>query len=477
MTAMAQSRKTIIICGDGLAGLMTARALDAALSDAFRIILVSVPEPHQEIVYGSTTSPTAYEFLRMLELSEPVLFTRTSTSFCWGTQYRNWPGATPAWMQCHHQPFPALAGVPLQHHLTRNQRDLSPLLISAAAAGQGKFAHPPEDRTHPLSRAEYGYQFSASEWGRLLKAQLSQTRVELKSGPIGNVLKENGEISKLVLAAGETLAGDMYIDCTGAERTLLSSLNVAFEAARRLRVQSQIQPVQGLGPPCKIVEANATGWRSQTHLQNSVSQIIVTAETDAQAPGAYTIGRVSEAWTGNCVAIGASAATQDPLTVAPMVMLQRDIERLLELIPVGSDAAVERNEFNRRFEDDVTHSGLFSDAFYLNVRDEIDPFWTVANAASTSDKLNRKRTQFESRGVLAKYDLEPFNDEDWIVLHHGLGHRAKRYDLQIESVSQAEMDQQLDLMAGAIEQTVSRMPPHHMYVSNMKRYFEKQQYA
>ena len=474
---MAQSEKTIIICGDGLAGLMTARALDIALSDAVRIVLITAPEPHHEIVYGSTTSPTAYEFLRTLELSEPVLFTNTSTSFCWGTHYRNWPNATLDWIQCYHQPFPLLAGVPLQHRLTRNQRPLSPLLISAVAASQGKFAHPPEDKGHPLSRAEYGYQFSATEWGALIRSQLSQTRVEVISSPVESVTTNNGEITQLLVASSEALIGDIYIDCTGAERTLITSLDVDFVATRKLRVQSQTQPGRGLGPPCKIVEANAAGWRSQTHLQNSVFQMMVTAETDEQATGAYEIGRVNNAWEGNCVAIGASAAPQDPLTVAPMVMLQRDIERLLELIPVGPDATVERNEFNRRFEDDVTHCGLFSDAFYFDVDDRTDPFWSTSNAASASDKLDRKKTQFESRGVLAKYDLEPFNDEDWTVLHHGLGHRAKRYDLQIESVSQAEIDQQLNTMARVIEQTVSRMPPHHVYVGNMKRYFEKQKYA
>ena len=37
------------------------------------------------------------------------------------------------------------------------------------------------------------------------------------------------------------------------------------------------------------------------------------------------------------------------------------------------------------------------------------------------DKLKRKITQFESRGVILQYDLEPFNNEDWTQIHLGMG--------------------------------------------------------
>lgn len=474
---MTHSEKTIIVCGDGLAGLMTTLALTRSLGDTHRIVLIAEPEPLQRVVYGSTTAPAAYDFLRMLGLNEPSLFMGTSTSFAWGTEYNNWPGATTKWVQCHHQPFPILAGVPLQHHLTRNKRALSPLLIGAVASTKGKFAHPPEDKAHPLSRAEYGYQFSALEWSHLIRTALSGVRAEIVNEKIASVEAEDGEISGLVLNSGETVSGDLYLDCTGVDRKLFSALGVPFEQSRELLIQSREQQVRGLGPPYRVVEANASGWRSQTHLQNSVLQLSVTDAQSADEGDAYPVGRVQDGWTGNCIALGASAASQEPLTSGPMVMLQRDIERLLDLIPTGSDTTVERKEFNRRFNDDVAHAAMFTDAFYQGVSESHDRFWQAAHEAAQSAKLNRKTTQFKSRGVLAKFDLEPFNDEDWIVLHYGLGHQAKRYDLQAENASKSDIDQQLNSMTIAIEQTVTRMPPHEVYVNNMKRYFEKQKYA
>lgn len=473
---MAQAVRKIIVCGGGLAGLLTARALSMGLSKDTQITLISSAERQHNIVYGSTTEPTAYEFLRNLDLSEPVLFTKTSTSFSWGTQYRNWPGAPVDWIQCHQQPFPILSGVPLQHHLTRNNRPLSPLMIAAAAAIEGKFAHPPEDRAHPLSRAEYGYQFSANEWARLVREDLIDSRIQSVTAAIKTIQIKRGEVTGIELASGETISGDLYIDCTGMERRLFERLDLEFSVSRTLNVIARNLVAQGLGAPCKTVEATQTGWRSQTHLQNSVLQLRVEDDHEANEDNTVKIGQVREAWVGNCVAVGASAATQDPLTSAPMVMLQRDIERLLELIPVGSDFSVERKEFNRRFENDVAHTGLFASAFY-HKRGDPSSFWAKASDSAFSEKLHRKTIQFKSRGVLAKYDLEPFNDEDWTILHHGLGHQAQRFDLQVESANRSAIDQQLNAMARDIEQTVARMPPHHVYVNNMKRYFEKQKYA
>ena len=474
---MQRSEFKIVICGGGLAGLMTVLALRGALSSDYQITLIDEgQDANDDIVYGSVTLPTAYDFLRGLGLDEPFLFSRSATSFSFGTHYVEWPGTEMDWVQCHHQILPLIAGIPLQHHLTRNQQRLAPLLVSGVAARQGKFAHPPDDPSNPLSRAEYGYQFSVREWVRLLAEKVANTNVLRHAAEITSVQADDSGVSYVDLASGETLSADLFIDCTGPRRKLTAAANGAFSVTRKFSVAHSVQPTSQLGPPCRRVTASPNGWSGQTYLQNAVHTLSVQTETGMADAITCMLGSSDAAWKGNVVSIGAAASVLDPLTPGPMVMLQRDIERLLDLIPVARSFEMEQREFNRRFKDDVAHTNTFADAFYLKTSSDT-PFWTTAEEAARTPDLVRKITQFESRGVLAKYDLEPYNDEDWTILHHGLGRRATRYDLQTEGTAKPDIDEQLNGMSRAIEQLVARMPPHHVYVTNMKRYFEKQNYA
>ncbi|MEL7453673.1 MAG: tryptophan 7-halogenase, partial [Pseudomonadota bacterium] len=409
-------------------------------------------------------------------LDEPVLFTRSATAFSFGTHYLDWPGATKDWVQCHHQILPVLEGVPLQHHLTRNQRSLAPLLISGMAAQQGRFAHPPEDKANPLSRAEYGYQFCAREWRNLLDASVTASRIFRYRSQIERVEMGEPGITDLVLTSGESVTGDLFVDCTGVARKLTAAVGVPFNAKRTIAVHQSSQPSDQLGPACRRVQATPQGWTSQTFLQNAVHTLSVQAPSDAFDALSVELGGLESAWQDNAVSIGGAASVHDPLTPGPMVALQRDIERLLDLVPVSEAFGMEQREFNRRYKDDSEHTAMFASAFYATDTHDT-AFWNDAKSSAQSSGLARKLTQFSSRGVLAKYDLEPFNDEDWTILHHGLGQHAARYDLQAESAPKAEIDRQLDGMSRAIEQLVTRMPPHHLYVANMKRYFEKQKYA
>ena len=475
---MSHSQKTLVVYGDGLAGLIAATALAGRLSAAYRIVLIADQRSvESDFLYGGVTSPTGYDFYRGLGLDEPTLFLKSATAFSFGTYYRQWPAAEGDWVQSHHQPLPVIAGVPLHHHLSRHKRSMAPLLVSTQAAAQGKFAHPPEDPSVPLSRAEYGYQFSADEWRRMLATLLRRSRVEICEDAVEKIDVCDGEISGLTLVGGARLQADLYVDASGPSRRLMAALGVPYQGVRSVKARFRRQAVEGLGPACRLVTGSENGYVSQTHLQGAIESISI-AESDSTPAGIGAlncqIGRLETAWSGNCLAIGHAASVLDPVTPAPMMLLQRDIERLLDLIPIGPDHAPERREFNRRFENDATHTGMFGDALYQTKADLDSDYWRQAKRAGDTAGLRRKIAQFEHRGVLVRFDLEPFNDEDWLILHHGMGRRPIRYDLQVKRAPKADVVSELDSMTRAIEQMVSRLPPHDLYVSNMKRYLEKQ---
>ncbi|MEL6726879.1 MAG: tryptophan 7-halogenase [Pseudomonadota bacterium] len=469
----------IVVCGDGLAGAMTALSLVNGLPETHSVHYVRTGRDEQmDALYGSVTAPTAYDFLRTLGLDEPSLFMRSGTTFCYGTSYQKWPGDH-SWMQGHMQPFHTIAGVPLVHHLTRGSAALEPILVSAQAALHGRFAHPPEDPNVPLSRAEYGYQFSVSDWTDLLDQLIRKSRVTAHTAQFAETLVDAAGTSSIRLQNGDTLKGDLIVDCSGSQRSVIGKTDSTYVSSRSIRASVQSTPSSQLGWPYRLVQSNQRGWTSQTHLQGKIETLSIQAPNDAEREDGLdaSLGHLDAAWRRNCVAIGQAACTLEPLTPAPMMLLQRDIERLLELIPVSDDLETERREFNRRFTDDVAHAALFQDAFYVLPDVPEHEFWQSAAQAAPSAKLKRKLAQFENRGVLVRFDLEPFNDEDWTILHFGMGRRPRNYDLQVEQIGVEESLKQIGQLKNAIAQMVPRMPPHHLYVANMKKYFEKQNYA
>ncbi|MFN3211761.1 MAG: tryptophan 7-halogenase [Henriciella sp.] len=463
---------TIVVCGGGLAGHMAALYLSIRLGRARRLVLLpDAGTSEHDGMYGSVTAPNGYEFFRLLGLDEPRLIQQSATSYSFGTHFRAWPAPNREWVQCHHAPLAGVKGVAFQDHLTRQKLDLQTLLVSAAAARAGVFAHPPQDPRIPLSRAEYGYQFDPAELAGLLAGRIPSADINVVSGEIADVTVSNGSIEALTLSSGDRITGGLFLDCSGPSRLLLSALPSAFEAERSVSAERESTPSETLGGSARLLEATDTGWAATTYLQDRSVRLYIS---DADHGNGVEIGRVPEAWTGNCVGIGHAAYVIEPLTPAPLMLLQADLERLIELIPVAPNMQMERQEYNRRFDNDVLHAGLFQSALFTGLNPPTSPYWQTVVACAPSEALDRKISQFEHRGGLVRYDLEPFDDADWLILHNGMGRKPSQYDRQANGTPQDVMNKQFAGLQNSIQQVVSRMPSHHDYVLNLKRYLAKQ---
>lgn len=477
---MTSSRKSIVVCGGGLAGNMTAISLANSLGEDYRIIQIREPAASREdVLYGGVTDPGGYNFLRNLGLDEPALLLKSATSFSYGTHFRRWLSSQ-SWMQCHHSPFPTLSGIPLRHLLSRAKIPLEPLLVSAQAALAGRFAHPPADPNVVLSRAEYGYQFDVTEWTALLDRRVSECRTQGINASIKSVEVEDGRLTAIQLDTGETVVADLFIDASGPSRHCALAAGGLFQSCRTISVRSAIKAADQVGPPCRAIEADQLGWTATTFLQNAEHTLHVgAADGNGHAPPDFSIelGGLTDAWVSNCVAIGHAASVFEPLTPAPMMMLQRDIERLLELIPVRPDMTMERREFNRRYRQDMAHTTVFHNAILRSDYSPTSSYWREVSSEAQSEKLERKIAQFTNRGVLTSYDLEPFNDEDWTIAHLGMGRAPRQYDRQVNRVPEEQAEHYLTQIKCSIQQLVPKMPPHHIYVAKLKQYLEKQNHV
>ncbi len=471
----------IAVCGGGLAAYMTAAALSRHLPPGCRLTLIVTDEnPAADIFYGSVTTPSAYNFNLSIGLSEPALLRGSTTAFSWGTHYQAWGSEGSDWVQGFQLPLPVLHGVQFHQYLVRQGKEaLEPYLVSSTAARRGAFAHPPETAGHPLARAEYGYQFAPAAYSDLLSSVLDRSRLSIIKASLTAVDCVAESVRQVRLSDGQSISADLFVDCTGAEGVLISRLEAGITGDRRLGAVMTESPAETLGSAVRSLTGRSFGWQAVTPLQGACAKLTmyavededaaVAAHGDAPDTSAHAVfGCRSAAWAGNCVAIGQAAALLDPLTPAPMMLLQRDVERLLSLIPMSGDMAIERREFNRQFDNDYTHAELFSSALMAPASTDAGAYWR--DVPRPDEKLDRKIAQFLSRGVLVSYDLEPFTPEDWLILHYGMGRRPERHDRLADAPPDDQVRAYLSDLRSRIEAAARSLPDHHSYMVNLKRY-------
>lgn len=463
----------VLVCGDGLAARMALAALARQLPPSIAILWARAGgQQGSDLFYGNVTGPSAYAFNLTAGVDERRLTLDSRTVFSWGTRYAEW-GAVRSWMQSFALPFPVIDGVQFHHYLgLAGAGGIDPFVAGLQAARRGVFVHPPRaganGAPHPLSRAEYGYQFDAEDYARLFEVP---ERVERIAGTVAAVGVADGQVAGVTMDDGRVVTADLYVDASGPPARLLGALAGGLPSGRRIALAASDLPADDQAP-LRTIRATAQGWESYTPLKGRTRRTVVGAPGDVDGRQ-VTLGRRPLAWVGNCVAIGQAAGVVEPLTPAPMLLLERDIERLLALIPVAAGTAVEAAEYNRRFAEDHDHAALFQQAFFAVDGLPDGPYWQAARVEAVLEKLTRKLTMFERRGVLVAYDLEPFHPEDWLILHMGMGRRPARYDPLADRADKAQVALFLSNMAREIEQGVATLPPARVYRTQLEQYLRK----
>lgn len=483
-----QSVKHIVICGAGFAGILCAFSLVTYLPKDIEITLIATPgENETDFFYGTVAGPTFNEFLLKLGMTEPDFLPKTNTTFALGTHYSNWGPAKRSWTQSFTKPLPMFQGVDFHQYLTRLRKtnpeaaSLELYIFSALAASKGVFAHPPEDTKSPLSNLEYGYHVLPAEWRNFLSKKLESSRLNRISGEIQSVERARERITSLTLSGDTKIEADFFIDCTGPRSKIHQG---KINSQRRLKAFETFKTDTDLNSSSRRVSGTDYGWISETSFQNGTQRLTIYAP-DAEDEAVYAheesldlhinvpVGHVSEAWKNNCLALGHTASILEPLTRAPITLLLRDIERLLELIPHSKDMSVESREYNRRFRDDFEHGSIFQYAFFEDAGAGHTSYWASAFKEARSPKLRQKITQFASRGAIVSYDLEPFGKEDWIQLHFGMGREPRRYDPLANRANKEQILRTFQQIREANKRLVTKIPPQHVYMKKLVEYLRK----
>lgn len=456
-----------------MAGCLMALTLRQALPRDLRISVIDSGDDHEDdVFYGTVTSPAFYDFLLSLGLSEPDLLQATQATFSLGTHYSKWGEHNLSWMQSYFVTAPSFENVGLHHVLARLGEDnIEPYILSSVMAEQGVFAHPPEQGDTPLKNIEYGYHFLPGRVRSLAKRVLTARGVDFVEAKLTSVDHNSDVIMGVKLSNGETVKADIYVDAAQQGGALNTHSEWQSFRKNKLRASQNITQSGNVDGVCRRVKGHDKGWSESSPLQGeNVNTDYQYCEANVVPQGpSIKLGSLSKAWTGNCVSIGLSASALEPITAAPIMLLQKDIERLLELFPIDVDMNVERSEYNRRFAADVDHAQMFTDMFWHDRT--IDQ--NTGDNSEYQQRSRQKLEQFTERGVLVRYDYEPFNSEDWLQLYLGLGFRPKRYDRLADGISLSQLRSQLEQIKTGNAALVKRIPPHGLYLKKLLEFLEK----
>ena len=490
--------RRVVIVGGGTAGWMTAATLAHTLQGGCRITLVE-SEQIGIVGVGEATIPPIKFFNQRLGLDEAEFLRETRGTYKLGIEFVDW--TRPGHRYFH--PFGTFGvdfdAVPLHHYWIRerlagNDLDLGDYSMAWAAARRGRFDKPIRDRRRVQSTHDFAYHFDAALYGQYLRGKAEGWGARRIEGKVTDVSlhAQSGFIQSLTLADGQTLEGDLFIDCTGFFGLLIEkTLKTGYEdwthwlpCDRAVAMPCAHGP-EGLSPYTRST-ARPAGWQWRIPLQHRVGNghiycsrhmsedeataiLMDNLEGEALAeprPLRFVTGRRNKFWNRNCIAIGLAAGFMEPLESTSIHLIQTAINRLLALFPDRDFNPLCEREFNRITATEYERIRDFL-VLHYHANERSDPFWTACREMDIPETLQYKIDHFKSHGRIVAEPLELFQNPSWLAVLAGQLGVPKSYDALVNHRPNVEAQRWLANLSEVTAQSAEAMPAHADFIRKM----------
>lgn len=492
----AQPVSRILIVGGGTAGWMAAAALSKFIGEKIDISLIE-SDQIGIVGVGEATIPQIKHLNRALELDEREFVAKTQGSFKLGIEFINWRQRGHAYLHNFGNIGLNLNSTHFHHYWLRSRSEGNPLdlwdyCVNTQAAREKRFAPMDKLGSSPLGGIAYAYHFDAALYGQFLRAYAEKRGVKRIEGKIvdTHLDAETGFIDNVELESGETVGGDLFIDCSGFRGLLIEqALKTGYEDwSHWLKCDRAFAvPCANTGPirPFTQSIAHDAGWQWRIPLQHRTGNGHVFSsayvdENDAREtllnnlegePLAeprlirFLTGRRKKFWNKNCIALGLASGFLEPLESTSIHLIQSGISRLVPLFPAGGFAPSLADEYNRQMSLEFEKIRDFLILHYhLNERTD-SPFWIDCREMDAPETLKRKMALFEESGRLYHEQEDLFTDSSWLQVMLGQGLTPRSHHPVADAMGKAQLDQFLGDIRQIVTGAAAQLPSHADFIA------------
>ena len=297
--------KDVVIVGGGTSGWMTAAALAKFLQGQYKIRVVESDEIGI-VGVGEATIPMIQRFNQVLGIDENEFLRETQGTFKLGIEFVNWGKLGDRYMHGFGTIGQDTYTVRFdqywqKYHAQGKAAPLEEYSITRMASKANKFMPANHEVPNsPLNQIAHAYHFDASLYAKFLRKFAEKMGVVCTEGKITQVKQReaegdrNGFIESVILESGETVTGDLFIDCSGFRGLLIEQiLKTGYEdwthylpCDRALAVPCESASVL---TPYTRSTAHKAGWQWRIPLQHRIGNGHVfcsqfTSEDEAARP-------------------------------------------------------------------------------------------------------------------------------------------------------------------------------------------------
>jgi tryptophan halogenase len=498
LTAVTDLRiRNIVIVGGGTAGWMAAAAFARLLHTPDIRIQVIESDAIGIVGVGEATIPHILYFNRLLGLDENDFVRTTQATFKLGIEFVNWGrqgqryihpfgpyGVNMEGLHFHH--------FWLRHALSGQAPPLDAFNLQVLAARAGKFQRPANNlRNSPLQTIAYAFHFDASLYAKFLREFAVSRGVIRTEGRITRVQQhaESGFIESVVLESGQSIAGDLFIDCSGfrgllTEQTLKTGYDDwgAYLPCDRAIARACLKA----GDPIPYTRATAksAGWQWRIPLQSRTGNGHVycseylTDEAALESLNAdldgepisepnflkFRAGIRKQSWNKNVVALGLAAGFLEPLESTSIHLIQTAIARLMTNFPDKSFNQPDIDYYNRRTRLEFEQVRDFIILHYHATERDDSPFWNYCRNMEIPSSLAERIAIYRENARLYRHDNELFSETSWLAVMHGQNISPSRYHPVADVLPQPELEKRMAKMEEVTRKCLSMMPSHQAFI-------------
>ncbi len=511
---MAQSttgEKHVVIVGGGTAGWLSACYLVSRLAgDAKpkpRLTLIESSDV-PPIGVGEATVPSLRDTIAALGVDEYTFMRECDATFKHGIRFVQWchaPGEKPGEHYFHPFERPLKAGFDSLAGYWLNGKDPHAReffdavsvqqRVAAACLAPKRF----EDRSY-AGPMPYAYHLDAGKLAGFLK------RLGIARGVrhvIGNVTgieaTAQGDIGRLLLDDSRSIAGDVFIDCSGflgllIEKHYSATFNdlshILFcdkAVACQVPNAEQNQQIR----PYTTATAQTAGWIWDIGLKNRrgtghvfSSRYMSADEAEAVLRdyiGPQTadlkyrtldmkVGYRDQHWVGNCVAVGLSGGFIEPLESTGIHLIEVALNMLVQMLPRyfnGGSPHARFNEIMRNHYDIVIDFVKLH--YYLTSRSD-SPFWIDNAAAESATPELAEKVEAWRSGYPDVYDMRfihsIFDHMSYQYILFGMGRRPG-HSANLGGNNHAVADNIFRNTYAAYDKAVEVLPDHRQIIERI----------